>query len=96
MGKQALKTWQELISAMRCTAGYAVEYLKLELTEAIYRHMEKQKMSREELAARLGKSTGYVTKLMRGELSVESVAKVADALGCTAVRRKPTKRRGAR
>jgi predicted XRE-type DNA-binding protein len=49
----------------------------------ILRQMAEQKVSRVELARRLGVSRSRITHLLKGEsIGIEMLARVADALGC--------------
>lgn len=54
-----------------------------DFTEEVCRLMEIQKVSRGELARRLGSSPAYVTKILRGNVNftLASMVKVARALG---------------
>jgi transcriptional regulator with XRE-family HTH domain len=54
-----------------------------EFIEDVWRLMEEQKVSRAELARRLGTSRAYVTKLLGGNanFTLQTMAKVAMALG---------------
>jgi transcriptional regulator with XRE-family HTH domain len=54
------------------------ERLESELTELICQTMEEEKINRAELAARLGKSKPYVTKILRdgNNLSVKSISDI--------------------
>jgi transcriptional regulator with XRE-family HTH domain len=55
----------------------------LEVTELICELMEKKRVSRSELARRLGKTKGYVTQLLDGEtnMTLRTIADVFTALG---------------
>lgn len=63
--------------------GFLTEDFILELNEQICEWMEKQNISRSELARRLGKSRAYVTRMLNGShnLTVGTLVKVAHALG---------------
>ena len=52
-------------------------------TEEVFRRMEEQKISRAELARRMGTSPAYVTKILRGNanFTLASMVKLARALG---------------
>ncbi|MCP4664607.1 MAG: helix-turn-helix transcriptional regulator [bacterium] len=54
-----------------------------ELTEEISRRMEEEKISRGDLARRLGTSPAYVTKILRGNanFTLATMVKLARALG---------------
>jgi len=57
------------------------EEVILEITESILALMEKEGITREDLAKRLGKSVKYVDKLLNGTFSVRAFADVLYALG---------------
>jgi transcriptional regulator with XRE-family HTH domain len=61
----------------------AQETLILDATEALIAQMEKQEVSRQELAARLGKSKGLVSQLLSGErnMTLRTLADLAYVLG---------------
>lgn len=60
------------------------EELILEATEAITQMMERGKVSRAELARRIGRSRGAVTQMLNGgrNLTLTTLAELADALDC--------------
>lgn len=62
---------------------YQTEFLILEINEQICEWMEKQNISRAELANRLGKSRAYITRMLNGShnLTIGTMMKVAMALG---------------
>lgn len=66
---------------------YHVNVFKVDFAEAVARQLEKTKISRAELAKRLGSSRAYVTKMLNEvllagpNLTMESMAKLAFALG---------------
>ena len=62
---------------------FVLEGMLWDINDQIARAMEKQKISRAELARRLDTSRSYVTKLLRGTTNVtlQSLARVAIALG---------------
>jgi transcriptional regulator with XRE-family HTH domain len=61
----------------------AQERLILDATEAIVGLLEDQKVSRQELARRLGKSKGFVSQLLSGErnMTLRTLADLGYALG---------------
>jgi transcriptional regulator with XRE-family HTH domain len=61
----------------------AQEELILEVTETICDLLEKEKISRKELADRLGKSKGFVSQLLNGgrNLTLRTVADILHVLG---------------
>jgi transcriptional regulator with XRE-family HTH domain len=58
------------------------EELILEVTEALVAAMAQQKLTKSQLAARLGKSPAFVTQILNGgrNLTLRTIAEVADAL----------------
>lgn len=61
------------------------EDLLNDVTEKICEVLELRGISRADLARSLGKTKGYVTQILRGQnLTLRSLASVADALGCIA------------
>ena len=61
----------------------AQEELILEVTEIICDLLENEKISRKELADRLGKSKGFISQLLNGgrNLTLRTVADILHALG---------------
>jgi len=57
--------------------------LIMEVTETLCELMEKEKISRKELADRLGKSKGFVSQLLNGgrNLTLRTVADILHVLG---------------
>ena len=60
------------------------EELILEVTEALVEQLEKEGITRSQLAARLGRSKGFVSQVLAGRrnLTLRTIADVADALRC--------------
>lgn len=63
---------------------YNVEGSILDFTEDLCRVMAEKDVSRAELARRIGTSSAYVTKILRGtsNFTLSSMVRVAMALGC--------------
>jgi transcriptional regulator with XRE-family HTH domain len=61
----------------------AQEELILEVTETLCEILEKEKISRKELADRLGKSKGFISQLLNGgrNLTLRTVADILHVLG---------------
>ncbi len=61
----------------------AQEELILEVTEVLCELLEQEKISRKELADRLGKSKGFVSQLLNGgrNLTLRTVADIIHVLG---------------
>lgn len=62
--------------------GFLLEEAILEVTEAICKEMEKQKVSRADLAKRLNKSRAFITRMLNGQpnLTIKTMVEVANAL----------------
>lgn len=62
---------------------FCQERAKLEVTEAICAAMERKKVSRAELARRLGTTCAAITMLLRhGNITMERMGQIANALDC--------------
>ncbi|MEO0050517.1 MAG: helix-turn-helix transcriptional regulator [candidate division WOR-3 bacterium] len=74
--------YKELVKGFEKDPEYWVEYLKLVFSEEIGRLMDQRKMSRAELARKLGVSRAYITRLFRGTFNptLETLVKIALAL----------------
>jgi transcriptional regulator with XRE-family HTH domain len=61
----------------------AQEDLIMEVTETLWELLEKEKISRKELAERLGKTKGFVSQLLNGgrNLTLRTVADILHVLG---------------
>src|SRR5881296_213097 len=61
-----------------------IDAAKLEISEQIYLAMERQGVSKADLARRLGKSRAYVTKVLQGRtnFTLESIVRITRALNC--------------
>ncbi|WP_372796435.1 helix-turn-helix domain-containing protein [Pontiella sp.] len=81
--KTASERFDSLLEASRESDAYWAEKALIEYTEEIIARMERQNVTRSELARRLGKRPAYVTKLLRGDnnFTFETVVKIARALG---------------
>ena len=77
------RSFSQLFKEARRHDDYWTEGLLVELTEELARWMIEKKISRSELAARIGSSPPYVTKVLRGnvDVNVSMMAKLARALG---------------
>jgi plasmid maintenance system antidote protein VapI len=81
--KENLERYDRMFKEARQTVDYWVAGPIDEFTEDVCVLMEKQGVSRAELARRLGTSRAYVTKLLGGNanFTLETMTKVAMALG---------------
>jgi transcriptional regulator with XRE-family HTH domain len=62
---------------------YELEGIILEITEQISKELEKQKLTRTELARRLGVSNAYVSKVLNGmpNLTLAKMVEISKAIG---------------
>jgi transcriptional regulator with XRE-family HTH domain len=79
----AEKWFKEELESARKTFEFRLEKILLQLGEDICGLMRDQGLSRAEIAARLGVSRAYVTKLLNGNpnLTIKTLVKLSDALG---------------
>lgn len=84
MNTKLLQTW--LDEATEHQRAFAEEQLILDVTEAIWAELDRQGITKAELAARLGKSKAYVTQLLNGSrnMTLRTLADIAFALGVEA------------
>jgi len=75
--------FEQLIERPEFRKLYAIEGLVTEAGEFIARLMREQKVTKAELARRLGRSRAYITQMLSGStnLTVRTLAEVAYALG---------------
>ena len=81
--KTNLERYRQGLQEARSSVDYWVDGPITEFIEDVWRLMEEQKVSRAELARRLGTSRAYVTKLLGGNanFTLQTMTKVAMALG---------------
>jgi transcriptional regulator with XRE-family HTH domain len=74
---------QSLINRITDSEAYDTEAARNEISDQIHAVMEREGVSKAELARRLGKSRAYVTKLLQGNnnFTIDSAVRVARALG---------------
>jgi transcriptional regulator with XRE-family HTH domain len=82
MSTKELTTYDEMLQ--EDSRGLQQEELILEVTEAMALALRSSGMTKTELAARLGKSKGFVSQILGGgkNLTLRTLADVAGALGC--------------
>ncbi len=80
---KAKTQFEQLIDSPEFRKLYAIEGLVTEAGEFLARLMQEQRVSKAELARRLGRSRAYITQLLGGStnLTVRTLAEVAYALG---------------
>jgi hypothetical protein len=80
----AKSTWlEELTSTPEDMREFQQEKVILDTTELISRLMDVQRVSKTELASRLGKTKGYITQLLDGRtnMTLRTISDVLFALG---------------
>ena len=77
------RSFKQLFEEARQHDDYWTEGVIVEFTEELARWMKEKKVSRSELAARIGHSPAYVTKVLRGNanFTASTMAKLAKAVG---------------
>jgi transcriptional regulator with XRE-family HTH domain len=80
------KSFSALFAKARESSTYQAERLSVDFLAELNAHMKAQGITNSELARRAGTSPAYITKLFRGpaNLSTETIAKLAKAVGCKA------------
>ena len=83
--RKSIERYRHFLEEARQSVDFWVDGPITEFNEDIWRLMEEQKVSRAELARRLGTSRAYVTKLLGGNanFTLHTMTKVAMALGAT-------------
>ncbi len=81
--RENLDRYWKMFEEAEQSVDYWAEGSIVEFTEALWARMEEEKVSRAELARRLGTSKAYVTKVLGGNanFTLYSLAKLALALG---------------
>lgn len=76
------RTFPELFQEAERHEDYWVAGAILEFTEGVVREMERQGITRTELAQRLGATPAYVTKILRGKVNftLATMVRLARAL----------------
>lgn len=74
--------FERKLAASKDTPEYELEWLLLDIEEALHTSMETQGITRSELADRLGTSRAFITKLLGGQenLTLKTLVRVANAL----------------
>lgn len=80
--EQVHKEIQAALKAARETHEYRAEGASIEFTNAMLTRMRQLDVSRSELAARIGVTPAYISKISRGDtnFSLETMVKIANAL----------------
>ena len=79
------KSFGALYAALESTPAYQAEKLAVAFLAELNGQMQDKGITNAELARRMGVSAAYISKIFRGpsNLSVETLAKLVDAIGCT-------------
>jgi transcriptional regulator with XRE-family HTH domain len=74
-----------MVEEMQRSAQLDLEGAKVQIAEEIHLAMERQGVTKVELAKRLDTSRAYVTKILQGtaNFTIESLTKIARCLGCS-------------
>ena len=77
------KSFKDLFDTARQRDTFQTAKIILDFTEGLYGLMQENKISRVELAKRLGSSPAYITKVLRGDINftVETMVRLAKAVG---------------
>ena len=77
------KSFKELFDKAKERDTYWVASLILDFTEGLHKMMEANRVSRSELARRLGVSPAYITKVLRGNVNftLDSMVRLITAAG---------------
>ncbi len=78
------KWFKDKLEAFQEDAEFYAEELILDLTEQVIVAMKELGVNRTELAARMGVSKAFITKLLRGNtnITLRTMASLARSLGC--------------
>jgi len=78
------KSFAALYAKVESTPAYQAEKLAVDFLAELNAFMQATEMTNAELARRVRVSPAYITKLFRGSsnLSIETLTKFADAIGC--------------
>ncbi|HSD47184.1 MAG TPA: helix-turn-helix transcriptional regulator [Pyrinomonadaceae bacterium] len=82
--RQPDMNFQDFVQTIKRSEAYDKEVARAEISDQISRLMALQKISRAQLASRLGKSRAYVTKILQGNanFTIDSLVQIGRALGC--------------
>ncbi|MDI6798320.1 MAG: helix-turn-helix transcriptional regulator [Desulfatibacillaceae bacterium] len=92
--EQLEKEINDHLDAITQTLEFKKEYLEFVIIDDIAEQMQRQNMSRAELARRMGVSRAAITKLLRygSNLTIGRIVEFAEVLGCEVdLRMKPKK-----
>lgn len=80
--EQNLERYRRFLEEAKASTDYWHEFAVIQFTEDLCRLMEEKKVSRAELARRIGTSRAYITKLLGGDanFTLMTMVKLAMAL----------------
>src|SRR5882724_4662264 len=80
--KAMIDNFQELVTKIKEMDAYDLEVARDEVSNQIDLMMKKERVSKAELARRLGKSRAYVTKILQGNtnFTLDTLVKIAKVL----------------
>jgi transcriptional regulator with XRE-family HTH domain len=79
-----MSKFAEMLEELRKSGMYARESARFDVSEQMYKKMQRRKVSKAEMAHRLGTSRSYVTQMLQGNgnFTIDKMAEIAHALGC--------------
>lgn len=77
------KTFSQMVKEIESRDSYWKEVAILDFTSALWQLMQSQKISKSDLASRIGTSASYVTKIFQGNanFTIDSMVKLVRAAG---------------
>ncbi|WP_315807505.1 helix-turn-helix transcriptional regulator [Pseudomonas sp. C9-3] len=78
-----MKAFRKLIQDIKSTHEYRVERAKLEFVRSLSRLMKRKGVNSAELAEKVGTSSAYISKALRGDtnFTIDSMVKLSHAIG---------------
>ena len=83
MKDEAFACADEIYAWAEQSDDYWLESAKLAFTEEVVKLMDKRKITRRDLASRIGRTPAYITKILRGNnnFTLETMVTLSRALG---------------
>ena len=83
----AAKSYKALLREAKRTESYWVEALKVDIAASLAKLAAQQQITKVDLAAKLGTSKAYITKVFRGDtnFTIETLVKIAGAVDARVV-----------
>ncbi len=75
--------WNELTNDFENTPEYKAEVISMNIANDVFKIMKEAKLSKSELAKKMGVSKSYITQMLNGKsnMTVLSLVKLSDVLG---------------